>query len=178
MNTTIKEIVLRSESYGMALTGTLHNVNMWLALPALIAVVTADVVVRFGFNSSIQGATEIGGLLLLMVFMLSLPFCTMRHGHVYMELVHVRLRGAWRWAADLIAVLSGLVFTALFTWQAFDALRDMIKYGDGGFLVDIPYWPFAGIVFVCGLFTALAFVLQLLKLLAGLAVNREEFANE
>jgi TRAP-type transport system small permease protein len=178
MKEKVKGLILCSERYGLALAGALHNLNLWIALPTLIGIVTIDVVLRFGFRSSLQGATEISGLLLLLVFVLSLPLCTLRHGHVYMELIYSRTHGSWRWAADLIAVLSGLVFIGFFAWQAFDVLRDMVKYGEGGMLVDIPFWPFAGVVFLCGVVVTLVLALQLAKLLAGLHIDREEHSHE
>ena len=178
MGEILKTYVLWLERQAMRLAAILHNVNMWIVLPLLIMVVTTDVVLRYGFRSSIQGATEISGLLLLLVFFLSLPLCTLRYGHVYMELAYARMRGGMRRIADLIATLSGAVFMAFFSWQALEVFRDAVKYEERGMLIEIPYWPFAGAVFICGVIAALAFAIQILKLLVGLDIDREEYVDE
>ena len=178
MRSNLQDKVLRAERLGAVLARILHNMNMWLIIPALIVLVTVDVVLRYVFNASIQGGTEIGGLLLLLVFVASLPYCTLFHGHVYMELVHSRLHGFARTLADLISVLAGLIFMGTFTWASGRMLQDMIKYDEGAMLIDMPLWPFAAAMLVCGVLVTLVFILQLAHILVGLPFDREEQLHE
>lgn len=178
MNRGLQRLVALCEFWATRLAATLHNISIMITLPALILLVTVDVVLRYGFNTSIKGGTEIAALLLLLVFVSSMPYCTLRHGHVYMEFIYVRSRGPVRWLLDLLTTLCGLCFMSLFAWEASRLFRDMIRYGEGAILIDLPYWPFAGVMFLCGAFVSAVFVLHLVRLVAGLAIDREEFADE
>jgi len=178
MNHTLQALVVRSERWATALAATLHNLSIIIVLPSLILLVAVDVVMRYIFNSSIQGGTEIAGLLLLLVFVSSMPYCTLRHGNVYMEAIYSRTRGRMRWFLDLLSTLCGLAFMGLFAVEASRLFRDMINYNEGGVLIDVPYWPFAGALFLCGAFVSVVFLLHLVRLAAGLPINREEYADE
>jgi TRAP-type C4-dicarboxylate transport system permease small subunit len=178
MNQTLQALVIRSERWATGLAATLHNISIMIVLPGLILLVAVDVVMRYVFNSSIQGGTEIAGLMLLLVFVSSMPYCTLRHGNVYMEAIYSRTSGTARWLLDMLATLCGLAFMSLFAVEASRLFRDMIRYNEGGVLIDIPYWPFAGAMFLCGAFVSVVFVLHLIRLAAGLPINREEHADE
>lgn len=178
MNQGLQDLIVVAERWATRLAAALHNLSIMIVLPALIILVSVDVVMRYGFNTSIRGGTEIAALLLLLVFVSSMPFCTLRHGHVYMELIYARTRGRLRLLLDLLSTLCGLAFMGIFAWEASRLFRDMIRYNEGGVLVDVPYWPFAGVMFLCGTFVSFVYLLHLLRLAAGLVINREEFADE
>ena len=141
----------------------LNRAGILVVLPALMLVVTAEVVVRYGFGGSIRGSIEVAQLLLLMFFFLCLPHCSLHGGHVHMELVHGRMRGTTRRVADAAAALAGLGVAAAFTWQAWDQTAEMYRYGDGGEQIAIDYWPFSAGLVLCGALTALAFLSRLLR---------------
>ena len=157
------------------LTRLLHLAGVLLFMPALMLLVTVDVVMRYFFNTSIEGGTEIGQLLLLVVFFASMPYCTLRYGHVYMELFYKPMKGPARRVADVLAACAGLSFAVALTWASADRLIDMYKFGEGAQQVSLPFWPFAAVLFVSGALVCVVFLVQLLMPLFGMPLDREEY---
>ncbi len=178
MHDILVKTLERTEHAAQRLSHLMHCAGTRIVLPLLVVLVTIDVTMRYFFNSSLYAATEVGTLLLLVVFFASLPYCTFGRQHVYMELVYVRLKGRSRWLADLLAASVGLVFMIVFVWQAVRGLGEMIRYGDGAELIDLPYWPFALVLVVSGVLVALAFALQLARLALGLSLPVGENLDE
>jgi TRAP-type C4-dicarboxylate transport system permease small subunit len=152
----------------------LHWLGVGLVIPALVLTITVEVVLRSLFNTGILGSTEVAQLLLLMAFCASIPLCTLRHGHVYMELAHQRLRGPHRRFADLLAGLCGAGFFAAFAVQAVALVGEMRRFDDRGDLTDLPYWPFAVVIALSAVLTAAAFALWSVRALAGLPLARAD----
>lgn len=175
---TLRHFVERLERLSGALATFFHWTGIGLILPALMLLVTVDVFMRYVFGGSIPGATEVGQLMLLVVLFASLPYCTLRHGHVYMELLYNRFTGGIKRLADGLAAIAGLAFFAAFTWHAARNTMDMFKFGDGAEMVKLPFWPFASILLLCGLLMILAFSLQLLRAILDMPIVRESIDHE
>ena len=129
----------------------LYAVGVRAALPALLALVTLEVVLRYGFNSPLQWSRDVNGLLLLITLFSTLPHAWDRGYHVRMEIVHRRLRGRWRSVADAISALTGLVFFGLMSIQAVRFARYMFVTGETGEDLGMVLWPFMVFVAICGL---------------------------
>ena len=139
------------------MTLLLHWGGVYIALPLLIGVVFADVVLRFVFAKPLMWGNEVRSLALLVVFFASLPYCTNTNGHVRMELIYNRLGRGGRRIADGVANGSGLVFAVFLTYQSFASAWEAWDFGDGAEFIAIPYWPFLVVMGACGLFMALIF---------------------
>lgn len=131
--------------------GTLHAIGVRAALPALLAFVTLEVVLRYGFNSPLEWSRDVNGLLLLITLFSTLPHAWDRGFHIRMEIVHRRLRGHWRSVADALSALAGLVFFGLMSVQALGFARYMFVTGETGEDLSVALWPFMVYVAVCGL---------------------------
>lgn len=149
------------------LATALHWVGVYGALPLLIGVVFADVLLRFVFASPLMWGNEVSSLILLVVFFASLPHCTYVHGHVRMELLYRRLGPGCRRAADFVSNGAGLVFAAFLAYQSFVSGFEAWDFGDGAEFIDLPYWPFLAVMSACGLFMALIFARRCCAALRG-----------
>ena len=129
----------------------LHAIGVRAALPALLAFVTLEVVLRYGFNSPLQWSRDVNGLLLLITLFSTLPHAWDRGFHIRMEIVHRRLRGRWRSLADALSALAGLVFFGLMSVQAVGFARYMFVTGETGEDLSVALWPFMVYVAICGL---------------------------
>lgn len=134
-----------------------HAVGVLLCMPALVALVSVDVVLRYVFNAPLAWGNEIGALLLLLVFLASLPWCTHAGQHIRMELVYRRLGRGGRRLADILSGLTGGAVSAMLAWRAAQAAIEMFRYGEGAEFVRLPYWPFAVFMALVGAILVLEF---------------------
>ncbi len=115
-------------------------------MPAMIGLIGIDVFLRYLFRAPLPWGNEVGSLLLLVVFMASLPLCTQLGDHVRMDLFYGRYSPRAKRRADAVSALCGLAFAAPLAYQAFTVSARMYRLGDGAYLIDLPYWPFAALL--------------------------------
>jgi len=152
----------------------MHATGTLVGIPALIVLVSVDVLLRYGFNAPLLWGNEVSALLLMVVFFASLPQCTTDDGHIRMELFYERMGFRRRQLADLLSALSGLVVTVALSIGAFGSSADMLEYGEGAEMIDIPYWPFAVFMGLCGLFLCVRFAHQTWQSLRALCGQRDQ----
>ena len=152
----------------------LHWSGMFFGIPALMVLVGTDVLLRYRFNAPLPWGNEVGSLLLLIVFLASLPHTTRTGGHIRMDLFYGRLSGAARRGADALTGVCGLVFAGFLGYQAFATASRMRRLDDGAYLIDIPFWPFAVFMGLCGTFLAIQFAIQIVNALRPRPVERTE----
>ena len=129
----------------------LYTLGVYGALPALFALVTLEVVMRYLFNAPLQWSRDTNGLLLLITLFSALPHAWDRGYHIRMEIIHSRLSARWRSFADVLSALAGFCFFALLTVQAFRFSRYMFVTTETGEDLDAPLWPFMVFVAICGI---------------------------
>ena len=112
-------------------------------LPTIVLLVTIDVSIRSVGAGGLSWSHELLGLLLLVFFLMGLPYCAQRN-----ELIHVDLlvrffpTGAVAWIRHLSNLLSAGI-GGLLSYQAAVTGLDMFAYDDGMVTLPIPLWPFA-----------------------------------
>lgn len=143
------------------LSVALHWVGIFAAIPILVGVVSADVVLRYGFNAPLLWGNEVSSLILMIVFLASLPLCTKHNAHVRMELVYDRFGRRGRRVADTISGLCGLIFSAFLAYQAVLSAIEAYGFGDGAEFAAIPYWPLLGFMATCALILCGLFLQQM-----------------
>jgi TRAP-type mannitol/chloroaromatic compound transport system permease small subunit len=126
-----------------------HKIGTIFFLNCIVALVTVDVLLRYIFNSPIWGSKEINGLLLIMLFFLSLTYCWEQGKHVRVEVFYSRLKGPWQTGADLITGLAGMVFSGLLAFHYVVDLPYVIRTGESGEELGLPFWPFKIIIALC-----------------------------
>lgn len=129
----------------------------FLVLFAMMGLTSADVVMRYIFNSPIPGAYELTEVFLVTLIFLALPLATATGEHVEVELYDPRPGTlgfqftVWIGTAVVFAVLAVM---AIELWEHADKLQRRNTVTNS---LDLPYYPL-------GFFTAFA------SALAGLAV--------
>lgn len=141
----------------------LHWLGIYAALPGLMGLIGLDVFLRYGLQAPLPWGNEVGSLMLLIVFVASLPYCTRLGGHIRMDLLYGRFGAAARRRADIVSALCGLVFAGTLAYQSFETTLRFYRLGSGAYLIDLPYWPFAAL---------LGFAASLLFLEFGIALAR------
>ncbi len=87
-----------------------------LAMALMVAVVSVQVLLRYGFNSSLDWADDIGRLLFVTSVFLGVPIGIRHNAHISIELLVARLaRGAQDGLARFVALLSAGMM-ALIAW--------------------------------------------------------------
>jgi TRAP-type C4-dicarboxylate transport system permease small subunit len=113
---------------------------------AMMLVTFVDVIGRYFFNHSLDGAYEITEVLLGLIVFAGLPIVTWRGEHVTVDLLTSRLsalprRGLARFAAAATALVLGVL-----AWRLGAMARDLTSYGDATVFLGIPLGPVAGVM--------------------------------
>jgi len=129
----------------------LFRVAVDFALPALMLVVTLDVVLRYVFNAPLAWGRDVNGVLLLMATFSALPHAWDRGYHIRMEVFYSRLHGRAHDLADVATGVSGILFFALMGVQALRFSPYMATTGETGEDLLLPIWPFMAYMGFCSL---------------------------
>ncbi len=126
---------------------TAERVN-WVAAGAvafIMLLTTLDVVLRAFFNHPIPGTYEIVSLTSAMVIAFSLPYTTVKRGHIAVEFLVQRLPRRARVAVNIVNALLGLTLFALLAWQSTLYAVGLRRSGEVSATLQMPTYPF-----VCG----------------------------
>lgn len=143
------------------LSEMLHLVGVYAGIPALILIISTDVVLRYLANRPLRWGNEVSALIQLAVLVGSLNLCTEQRGHVRMDALYVRFGPRLKRATDIVANLCGFVFAAFFTYQSFASTLEMYRFNQGAEMINLPYWPFALFMGLCGLILTVRFLLEI-----------------
>jgi TRAP-type C4-dicarboxylate transport system permease small subunit len=132
----------------------LYRVAVDAALPALMLIVTLDVVLRYVFNTPLPWGRDVNGLLLLITIFSALPHAWDRGYHIRMEVFYNRLLGRARSVADIATGVAGILFFGLMGVQAFRFTRYMAATGETAEDLLMPVWPFMAYMGFCALVLA------------------------
>lgn len=155
----IAAVLGRLDAWSDRVARTLFRIAALGGLPALVALVSLDVVLRYVFDAPLRWGRNVNGLLLLITMFSALPHAWDRGYHIRMELVYERLRGRWRGWADVVAATSGVVVLGMLLVQAWAFVPYMARTGETGEELLVPFWPFMAFMGFC----ALVFVARLLS---------------
>lgn len=129
----------------------LFRVGIYVALPALVGLVTLDVTLRYVFDAPLQWARDMNGLLLLTALFCSLPHAWDRAYHIRMEVFYDRLRDRSRRRVNVLSAVAGIVFFGLMAVQGARFVPFMIHTGETGEDLSLPIWPAMAMLSVCAL---------------------------
>lgn len=129
----------------------LFRFGIYVTMPALVVLVSLDVLLRYAFNAPLQWARDVNGLLLLISIFCALPHAWDRAYHIRMEVFYSRFTTARRRLADVLSSFAGVVFFGFVAVQAARFVPFMIQTGETGEDLDFVLWPFMGVVSVCAL---------------------------
>ena len=139
----------RTDRWSERVSYELFRLGVYVTMPALVALVTLDVALRYVFNAPLQWGRDANGLLLLMTIFCALPHAWDRAYHIRMEVFYIRLSGARRRGVDVLASVAGIVVFGLMAVQGARFVPFMFGTGETGEDLDLPLWPFMGFLSAC-----------------------------
>jgi len=131
-----------------------------LFLVVMLLLTLADVVGR-AFGKPIYGSYEIISYLGAIVFGFSMPYTSLRKGHVFVELIIDKVS---RNVRDVMRVSTRLLGIALFLWMGWNFIvmsLDMKKANDLTQVFRVPYYPFTFAMAFCCIIQCLPLCLQI-----------------
>lgn len=146
-----------------------------ISLFAIMALVVADVFMRYVLNSPFSFTYDLIGLYLLAsVFFLTLSDTLRVHAHVGVDILLTRFSPAGRRLSEIVAALTGLFVFVLISKVGFDrALENYEQHDVLSGAIAWPTWISAALVpFGCGVLV-LRLLLQLLGHVLSLASGRD-----
>ena len=134
------------ETYSRVLDGV-DRVARWVivaASAAMIAIVTLQVVLRYGFNSSIDWSEEISRLLFGWCMFLAIPLGIREGAHVGIELLVAHIAPAARAQLAKACALGGAALMLVVLWQAlkvaeltWDEMMQSVSLSTNWFMVPV-----------------------------------------
>ena len=158
----------RLNSFLKILSTLTHKAGAYIFLPALAIIITLDVILRYILEAPLVWSHEVNGLFLLFVFLGSLSHCWYQGRHIRMVMIFSRFSDPVKKAANIAAILTGILFFGALGFQSFLEIPFMIEINESGELFAVPYWPFKAFIGIC----CLIFVLSILLDLGGLLFNK------
>lgn len=117
-----------------------------LLLPTIVLLVAVDVGIRSSGIGALSWSHELLGMLLLVFFLMGLPYCAHRNELIYVDLFArffpIVIRTWIRRLSNLLSASIG----GLLCYQATITGQDMLAYDDGMVTLPVPLWPFAYMV--------------------------------
>jgi len=142
------------DAWSDRISRALFRVAVDAALPALMALVTLDVVLRYVFNSPLPWGRDVNGLLLLITVFSALPHGWDRGYHIRMEVFYNRFGRRARGVADVATGVLGILFFAFMGIQALRFTPYMAATTETGEDLLLPVWPFMAYMGFCSLVLA------------------------
>tara|TARA_R110002096_G_scaffold90370_8_gene204868 strand:- start:396 stop:1055 length:660 start_codon:yes stop_codon:yes gene_type:complete len=102
---------------------------------------TAEVLGRKLFNSPIPGAIDWVEVWMGTFAFLSAAYCQRLGGHVRMEMLIGRLRGATMWWFEFFAVCVAFVYIVIIAYQSFLHFQRAFYIGDSTIDIQLLTWP-------------------------------------
>jgi len=102
--------------------------------------ISADVLLRYFFNSPLLFVDEVASFLLVLVIFGGLAYTFMAGGHVRVDLITTHLRPvlrAWLRAGGLVA---GIAFILLVSWTTLQSALTAFRYGRVSTVMLYPLW--------------------------------------
>lgn len=142
------------DRWSAAASHQLFRLGIYVMLPALVILVTLDVVLRYVFDSPLQWGRDVSGLFLLMAICAALPHAWDRSYHIRMEVVYDRFSENRKRQMDVLSAVSGIVFFGMIAVQGARYVPFMIRTGETGEDLLWPLWPYMAFMAFCALVTA------------------------
>jgi len=136
------------------------------SLMIIMFLTAADVIMRYFFNHPITGAFDITQYLLVIVFAFALPYCTLKKGHINVDILTSRLSKKTRTIIMGITAPISLALFSLITWQTIVATAIQKASNIVSSVLPVPRYPFVLLLFigyVCFILVLLADFLQLIS---------------
>ena len=153
------------------LTQFFDKFGAWIILPLTGTLIVIDVVLRFVFNDPLIWGLEFARVMLILIFMMAIPECTRRHGHIRMDLLYNHFPEAGKRAVTALYSLTGVAVFLLFAVREFHELIFAFNLGRETEYLSVPLWILNAAKFFSATLLVLFFVLRFV----GTIINRDPF---
>jgi len=148
--------------------------SMFIAF--MMVLTTADVVLRYVFNSPLPGVFVLCEMLMVGAVYLSVAYVQQQRGHVRVDIIIDKLVGTPRITLELAVLILSLAGFAIMVWQtgryAWDAwITDDHSMG----LIEYPYWPAKSILTIGVVLLCLRLVTDIRNYLVELRKNSSKW---
>lgn len=147
MTTTLLPAVFETRSWAHRVLGALdHAVTalLLLAVGTMVAVVSAQVALRYGFNRSIDWADEVSRLAFVWSIFLAVPLGVRQGAHIGIDLVVLKFPPVVQRALRRAAAVLSAAMMASIAWAAvgvareqWDELMSTLDWSVGWFIVPV-----------------------------------------
>lgn len=155
------------------ITESLNWFGLSILLTGMALLVTSDVIMRYVLNSPIRWATDINGILLMIIVFFSLAHCWVEGGHIRMTILYERLGMRGKAVLNVLAAGCGLFFWGLLFYQSLiDISQAKILHettDDAGILL----WPMRGMLSIGLLIFTLSLFMSFIRALT-IALRKEQ----
>jgi TRAP-type C4-dicarboxylate transport system permease small subunit len=149
-----------ADVWSAKLSRRLFRLGIYVMLPALVVLVTTDVVLRYVFDAPLQWARDVNGLFLLMSIAAALPHAWDRAYHIRMEVAYERFPPGLKRSVDVLSAFAGVVFFGLMAFQAAAYVPFMMRTGETGEDLLWPLWPYMAFMSVCAALTVVRLIVN------------------
>lgn len=141
-------------------------------LIAMAGLITAAVIMRYVAGQPILGVNEIVQLIAVALAMLALPYATYAGKHVRADIFDPAL-GRWgRYFGDLATRALSIWALWILVDRAIYKARDAHEFGDTTNMLELPFWPFYGLIAVGVALCIVVFAIQFVTIaLSGRAAG-------
>jgi TRAP-type C4-dicarboxylate transport system permease small subunit len=117
----------------------------------MMLLVVIDVSLRYLFNRPIPGIPELVEFAMICVGFLGIAWCSVRNGHIAVDLVVNRFPGRVQAAFDIIAEIIGFIVFSVLSWQGFAQAVQMYRIDNVSRTLHVPTYPFYAVLGIgCG----------------------------
>jgi TRAP-type C4-dicarboxylate transport system permease small subunit len=136
----------------------LFRVASLVCLPALTAVITIDVFMRYVFTAPLIWSFEFSEVMLMIILFGSVPFTTKTNNNIRMELLYSQFRGPMLRFANVLWGACGLFFSALLAIRTAEQIPVLYRMNRMKDFLEIPTWPFSVFVLFVAILLSLYFM--------------------
>ena len=102
---------------------------------------TYEVIARYFFTAPTIWAAELSQLCLIWGTLIAMPWCLRERRHIQITAVTALLSAGARRLANIVAMLSIVLFSGVVLWKGFEIFLDSFVRGrTTGSLLDLPIW--------------------------------------
>jgi TRAP-type transport system small permease protein len=144
--------------------GSLFNMVASASLVAMMLLTSADICMRYFFNSPITGTYDIVSLLGAVLVSFAMPYTMLKKGHVAVEILIQSLSKGKQLVVETLTHLLGISLFLVLVWQAVLLSRHMKAVGEVTPTLLVPFYPILNCMAVCFFGLCLAILVNLLNL--------------
>lgn len=111
-----------------------------ITILAITLIVTADVVMRYLFNSPLLFAGETCEFLLALIVFSGLAYTFQRNGHIRIDLITRKLPSILRYWMRVATFAAAIIYLSMLTWQVSLFIKESYSFNRESTVLLFPIW--------------------------------------